>query len=923
MQSFLSKVTAQILSEKTNISKYTFILPSKRSGLFLKTELKKKITDSVIFPNILSIEEFIAELSGMDTIENIPLIFEFYTIYRELSANDPIDPFDVFSKWAHILINDFNEIDSNLIDADKILTYISDSKRIENWDLENEEMTDLTQNYLKFFEKIKTYYKGLQSHLLEKKLGYQGLLYKKAYENTSDYLDQERDVRFIFIGFNALNKAEENIIHEFLKNKKAEIYWDIDDFYLKNNTAAGKFFNQYKNNWTYYKSNTINWTDNNLNSAKKINIHGIPKNITQIKKVSGILDQLKKDNNALENTAVVLANEKLLPILLNSLPKEIKSTNITMGYALQNIPLANLFELVFKLHLNIKKFDKKGAFYYKDFLSVLKHPVIHNLWFDHKDLKKNLDTLILHNKTLFITQNDIRSLTDKDAYLIELFTVLFQIEENNFGKILPYFLRIIDYLQRDRSINFLEKEYLYRFNNVFQQIANLNNEFDYIKDLKTLYQFYKQILKTENLSFRGEPLKGLQIMGLLESRVLDFDNVIITSVNEGFLPSGNTQNSFIPFDIKLEKGLPTYQEKDAIFAYHFFRLLQRAKNVYILYNTETDDFGTGEQSRFITQLEMAKENNALEKVSIEKNIVLPKFSSDQIPLKEIYKTDSLMHRLEEIATEGFSPSSLGLYLRNPIDYYSRKVLKLKETLEVEETIAANTFGTIIHDTLEILYTPLIDQYITEKDILNLKRKLDDEVTNQFKIHYSLKAIASGKNYLTYEIAKQFLSNFLNYELSELKKFKKIRIIALERSLKHIYTVRDLPFTVLLKGHIDRIDEVGGVLRIVDYKTGKVDRNQLKINDWELLSSDEKYSKSLQVLFYAYLYIENNNIDLETRDMESGIISFKNLKEGFMSINNSTLDKNDIKEFLNQLDRLILEIYDQEVPFREKEIKKYY
>jgi len=164
MQSFLSKVTAQILSEKTNISKYTFILPSKRSGLFLKTELKKQITDSVIFPNILSIEEFIAELSGMDTIENIPLIFEFYTVYRELSANDPIDPFDVFSKWAHILINDFNEIDSNLIDAEQTLTYISDSKRIENWDLKNEEMTDLTQNYLKFFEKIKTYYKGLQSH---------------------------------------------------------------------------------------------------------------------------------------------------------------------------------------------------------------------------------------------------------------------------------------------------------------------------------------------------------------------------------------------------------------------------------------------------------------------------------------------------------------------------------------------------------------------------------------------------------------------------------------------------------------------------------------------------------------------------------------------------------------------------------------
>ncbi|NOQ91784.1 MAG: PD-(D/E)XK nuclease family protein, partial [Flavobacteriaceae bacterium] len=599
-------------------------------------------------------------------------------------------------------------------------------------------------------------------------------------------------------------------------------------------------------------------------------------------------------------------------------PKEINHINITMGYDLKNIPLASFFDSIFQLHLN----KNNDNFYYKDFLNVLQHPLLHIYWTNDKTFNKKLNTLVFQNKTIFISKSEIDKLISKGFVLTEIFDCLFTKWNTKIELILSNLNLIIDFLQKDESLKPLEKEYLFRFFNIFQQLMNLNDEYGYIHNLKTLYLFYKQILKTENLSFQGEPLKGLQIMGVLESRVLDFDNVIITSVNEGFLPSGGSQNSFIPLDIKRHVGLPTSKEKDSIFAYHFFRLFHRAKNIYILYNTETDDFGSGEQSRFITQLEIAKENKLIEKVHIIKNIVAPKLKSSPVSLQKVNKTQTVSLQLKELFEKGLSPSSLSLYIRNPIAFYKRKVLKLKEFKEIEETIAANTFGTIIHDTLEAFYTPYKNKFITKEDVAAMKVKLNDEVTNQFKTHYSLRAISSGKNYLTFEIAKQFLINFLNYEISELNKNKKIKILNLEQDISCDHQIKKLPLTVNLKGQIDRIDEVDGVIRIVDYKTGKVEPKNLKINDWDLLITDEKYSKSFQVLMYAYMYGKVKQIDFDEKNIESGIISFKNLKSGFIRVNNTIITQETMDNFLLQLDKLILEICNQKIPFKEKEILQY-
>jgi len=401
--------------------------------------------------------------------------------------------------------------------------------------------------------------------------------------------------------------------------------------------------------------------------------------------------------------------------------------------------------------------------------------------------------------------------------------------------------------------------------------------------------------------------------------VLDFKTVIITSVNEGFLPTAGSNNSFIPLDIKLEKKMPTFFERDAIFSYHFFRLLHRAEHIYLIYNNITDDFGSGEPSRFIRQLETAKELGHLDQVSITKKIISPKLYPLPLTLNKIEKTNDVLMKIEALAQHGFSPSSLGNYIRNPLDFYKRSILGIKEFKEVEESIAANTFGTIIHETLHKLYQPFVNKELTKLNIIDMKGLLADEVQRQFEKCYSSKSIESGTNFLSFEIAKQLILNFLNYELSEIKKGRQIRILGLEESFSVEHRLKGMSFPIRLKGIIDRIDEVDGVLRIIDYKTGKVDPNHLKIKDWDLLTKEEKFTKGFQVLTYAYMYKLKFLNEKKEQALEGGVISFKNLKFGFMKLNGSLITDDILESYVAELNKLLFEIFDINVPFEEKEL----
>jgi len=904
MQTFLSYVIEDILSKPKSISEYTFVLPSKRAGIFLKEEIRKKSTTSLILPSIISIEDLISELSSLELIDNVSLLFSFYKVYCNITPEDIRDDFDVFTKWASTALQDFNEIDRHLVDTPYLFDYLKDIDQLERWSLEKGKETSIVKNYIFFFERLQKYYDGLKKDLLASKCGYQGLQYREATNNLNSYLDSNT-TEFVFVGFNALNKAEEMIFQKFLESGIATIYWDADSYYFTNNQASS-FFKKYKNNWKYYQKNDFNWIQNNFEKEKEIHVIGAPKNNTQMKYAGELLSKVSRNN--FQSTALVLADESLLPLTLNSLPKEVGAINITMGYDLNNMPVAQFFNAILKLHVNAKK-DKNGStFYFKEVIHILNHPLIKKL-----GSSENLVSEILKNNYIFIDETLLANLTKSDHQFSSIL-YLFSNWNNDANKAINYCKLLIDTFEKTTDA-ILENEFLCKLKSVFQQIETLNSEFGYIKNIKTLQDFYQQLLLNEKLSFKGEPLSGLQLMGMLETRVLDFETVLLTSVNEGVLPAGKSDNSFIPFDVKKDPkvNLPTYQEKDAIFAYHFYRLLQRAKNVYLLYNTESDHYGSGEQSRFITQLEI---NNPS---IVTKYLVSPKLITTKSEIKQIIKVPAIIDKLYTLSQKGISPTSLTNYIYNPIAFYNQKILGIREVDDIEETIAANTLGTIIHKTLEALYLPFKGEFVSVDDMKQLRKKVDIEVKKWFEQEYKNGDISSGKNLLIYNVAKQFVSNFLHQEIEVLEQGKKLKILELEHQVQTLIRIEGIDFPILLKGEADRIDILDGVIRIIDYKTGKVEHKDVTVKDWTLITTDyKKYSKSFQVLLYAFMYGKMNAINFDQQAIESGIVSFKNLKAGFMKVNRKVIDSKDMDSFVNELKQLILEMYNKEIPFKEKE-----
>lgn len=919
MTSFIRGVLIDLKSKKVDFTKLVFILPSKRAGIVLKNELTKLQKTTFFAPEIMSIEKFVEELSNLKAISNIELLFGFYKVYQKNTEKEFQESFDSFSKWAQVILQDFNEIDRYLIKPEFIFDYLYQIQKINknHWSLDNNQ-SDFTKRYLKFWSQLSLFYEEFSSMLHNSGVGYQGLIYREAVENIENYMQGNETKKHVFLGFNALNKSESTIIQELLQNGLAEIYWDIDSAFINSKTHnAAHFVNLHKKNWNYYKNNSFNWISENYTKQKDIHIIGVPQNIGQAKVVGEILlEKLQTDD--LENTALILADETLLIPMLNSLPTNIDAVNITMGFPLKNTPFTPLFEQLIKIHS-----QNNSSFYYKDIIAILSHQYIRPLFETPRNNKA--DDLIAHiqeNNLVFVTK---LKLIDISKEFKEVILLLFGNWDNNPKIGLTNILSLIMMIKSaysSKTKSALTLEYLYRFNEVFNIISELSNKYKVITSLKVLQGLFKEIVSSETLDFQGEPLQGLQIMGMLESRVLDFETVIITSVNEGILPSGKNTNSLIPFDVKIETGLPTYNEKDAIYTYHFYRILQRAKNVYLVYNTEVEALNGGEKSRFITQLEVEKIHN------INTKLIVPKISKIDLTLKAISKNEEIISKLKSVAESGFSPSSLTTFIRNPIDFYNEKVLGVKETDDVEEIVAAKTLGTIIHNTLEEFYKPFEGVFLDVEIIKSMVLKVNNTVEKNFLDVYKQGDITKGKNLIVFEIAKRYVSNFLYQEIEALKDGNTIKIISVESDLSIPIEIAELNFPIKLKGKVDRVDEYNGTTRIIDYKTGKVEQNKVQLENWKDITSDyDKYSKSFQVLSYALMLSVEKRFSNKT---EAGIISFKNLKSGFIKfgklnlengkiVKDSYINQDTLSEFSKQLKRLILEIFNPEIKFVENEV----
>jgi hypothetical protein len=914
--SFLNKLAQTIVQNHgNNMAQIVIVLPNKRAKVFLIEEFKKEIQSTVFAPEIISVEDFIQNLSGIRSIDSIELLFEFYTVYLSITPKEKQDPFESFANWAKTVLQDFNEIDRYLLEPDKVLKYLENIKEIEHWSVDVDQRTTLIENYLAFWKWLPVYYHTLSKHLLQKGVGYQGLIYREAVDKLGLF-SSNNSKTYIFGGFNALNHAEEKIVQHLLSLDVAKIYWDIDEVFLNDpQHDAGLFVRRFKAKWPYYKTHPFEWIASDFAQQKNIQVIGTSKSIGQAKIIGDLIQQQSNNhlNGGLKNVAVVLGDENLLLPVLYALPNSVEALNITMGYSSKNNPAQILISKLFKTHTNALHRDAKNyVFYYKDVLDVLTHPLIE----PYADSSRLVQTINKNNFT-FITH---KKLVELQPHPNALFDLLFKKWDTNVLDILSsiseLLLQIKLNLDKKNEEEKVANAFVFSIYKVINKLITYFSNNIQVDSIDALYAIYKQIIEVAEVSFEGEPLNGLQIMGVLESRVLDFETVIISSVNEGKFPAGKSSNSFIPYDVKRELGLPTFKEKDAIYTYHFYHLMQRAKQVYLIYNTQSDSFDAGEKSRFITQLEVEKQENHHLTFS-HYNPIIPTIAYEKMT---VAKSEFVMDRLHEIATAGFSPSSLTAYIRNPMQFYFQRILKVKEIDEVEEDIAVNTLGTIIHATLEELYKPFLHKFLTVEDVNSCFSKIDREVTQQFKEVYKEGEIKKGRNLLAFEVAKRNVTNFLKLEVEALQNNESIKIIALEKTFERLLEHSGLPFPILIKGNVDRIEIRNGKIRIIDYKTGKVEKKNVVLSTWDGLTNDIKNDKIIQVLAYAYMF-EN---EAQGLPIEAGILSFKNLKEGFLPFSFkvgkevvATIDQTILNDYVEQIVLLLKEIYTASLPFEEK------
>jgi len=935
---FLKSVAEYIHERyKDNVEKLCIILPNKRGALFLKNHLSETFGKTIWLPTIISAEELITELSGLRTLEEIDLVCHLYESYKMCYGTDA-ETFDSFAKWGQLILQDFNEIDRYLADSEQLYENLKDIKVIENWSLGEEKLSDYQTNYLRFMNSLGAIYKHFSAFLLSHKWAYQGLAYKHAVLNQDQNTFVNSFDKLLFCGFNALNAAELKLFHKFFEQKKADFLWDADVYYLNDqNQEAGLFL---RNNFNLFKEREPTFIQDNFKEKKEIRIVSVPKQIGQAQVIKQTLQRFMDQQIPLDKVAVVLANEKLLWPVLQQLPAAVEHVNITMEYPLRYTTTYGFIELLLQIQINFEK-QKKAykTIYHNDLVSLLRQPLF-LYYVKAKKLSTNLSSIINQitaRNLSFISQKNLQQLfVDDYSALASLLQPARSITD--LCLLIQEILKTsIDYFSRQQSSNQnnLELEYLQIILKNFNRLNDILSRYPHFHDIQSFRQLYTQVVGNSSAPFIGEPLRGLQIMGVLETRTLDFDHIILVNVNEGVLPSGKTINSFIPNDLKRAFGLPLYLEKDAIYAYHFYRLLQKAKDVTITYDSETDTFGKGEKSRFVTQLQLEM-NHYNPEISIVEEVASYKTFPEELPnVISIQKNEHVLSAIFKKASNdnefgGLSPSGLISYKDCPLKFYFRYGARLKETKEVEESAEANTFGSILHLSLEKLYKDFTGKIISSAD-LSEKLKIADEAVNESFIHFFDNNEPVGKSILQQEVIKVYVkklvkndikfidtlssqNHFLSLQSLE-KEFSSPIDIAIDGEIKRLF----------IKGKIDRVDSYKGQVRIIDYKSSvKEFEDKFIFDGFEKLFHDRNYNKQFQLFIYAWLLYKNNAGAADK--LMPCIIPFKVFLEEpkyILDANKKHFIFSDqfFYDFENELKQFIGAIFDRSIPFDQTDNEK--
>lgn len=923
MSTFIDKLRQAVLEKySSELGKICIVFPSKRACAFMEDQFKQNLPKASWSPTLVAIEDFVPQLHRATLLDPVSLTFELFPIYHEAF---PEESFDQFYAWGQLMIADFDEIDRHLIDGDKIFQNLAQLKTvdvtIDSWLNENGELSAHQKEYLKFWELLGKFYENLY-----KKLKIQGMSSPgRALRDLATQISREKPElpwkRVIFAGFNALSPAEELLFSSLMKWELAECYWDLDEWYTEHPIQeAGKFFRALRNRWELVHpelKNNWSWIENRLaGTSKKITFTAVPKRVGQAKAAGLLLEEIGPEIRP-ESVAVVLPDENLLFPVLHSLPESLNDINVTMGYPLRNTPLYGLVDAILGLHENAERLRPGDAnepvYYFRDISAILRHPYIQSLASaEGREIMRE----ITQENMIYVAPKYFTKFED-DGLLHFLFSPWKNLQDA-IRYLLELFLRLKKGFESKQSeglnLPTVEAEILFQFHSLTQKLRDKLGKYLGERDLQIFRRLYKEVIIAAGIPFAGEPLKGIQIMGMLETRVLDFEHLILLSANEGILPPKAQQSSLLPYGIRKAFQLPTFEEKDAIYAYHFYRLLQGAKTVNLIYDSESDGLGGGEKSRFATQIEaeLAVQNPDLE---IEHTTF--SFPSDPEATRPIIvqKDETLLKILQDFASDsGFSPSGLNTYMGCGLQFYFRYLLKIKEKELPEESMEDNTFGLVLHGTLEQLYADFVGKKVQAADIVPMLEKVDKTVEAVFRDETHSSNFKFGRNRLLLGVIKNLVIQMLEIDMANAP----IELIGLEQELEAIIPTPRHPQGVKLRGFVDRVDRVAGKTRIIDYKTGKVDT--LRVSNFIDLHDGRPLKEVFQLGSYAFLYHKNFSPD---RAVYPGIYGMRNLQRGLMMLEYGPqkigdFDLMSLSEFEGLLQNLFEDLLNPEKPFVQTE-----
>lgn len=947
---FLQRVAEKFLQrnrsqEQRKGTEYV-ILPTQRACLYFKYYLSKISQKTILAPVILTEEAFFSSISHLEKPDDLTLIFELYHTYKKFDLNKSHD-LENFVPIGMAMLRDFSMIDKHLPPqkAQKLLEYLRDVKRIEKWAEDLHLEKNLTRykylnEYFKFWEYFYETYFEFKKSLLQSNKAYLGLIFRHVAENISQIIKEE-EIEFVTVaGFHQFSQSEQQTWAFLHQQNKVDFYFDTDRYYLDNKHQEAGYSLRKTFEWLQeigYAIDTSFHRDMIRSSPKEIVVIPANYSVLQSKIVGNLLLETQNQwkNPTFQQTpnqiAIVLPEYNLLHTLLHSLPASFIEAqaqllqeqqrhliNITMGFQMRYSQTYEWIKLFFALQ---KKYQISKGYYHEDVVSVLLHPFVRHI--------ENPEAL---NKILLHIRNDGLVFVPEEVFHQAPFVLLLHVFVwcgNDTNSILQHIKECIfiiyqhlDAPEYDAERSFLLKLYtfLHRFEEFYRKSSHKES-----LTVSVLEYFLSEMLRNVSLPFTGEPISPIQVLGLLETRTLDFEEVIILSCNEGVLPQGKIADSLIPFDLRRMFHLPTYQENDTTCAYLFYRLFEQARKIMLLYVDAKDSVNSQlkEPSRFLLQIR--KELASLPNITfryVQPAVVLP----ENLSLPGIRKTPQIVQLVKQRLSEGIAPSALITFLRNPREFFTSYIMKIDELNEIEENIDSRTFGTLLHGALEFIFQNFIQNKINVQNLNELIEKpqhIDQIVKTVFKKYYNNLPSQTGKNYLAQQVAQKLVLKFLEQQKKEIDSGNSIVILSLEKVLYHeisLKTNHNDSIVLKLKGIADRIDHYNGNIRIVDYKTGTYNKKSLEATSREELLKDDEKGKIIQLMLYRYLVYKNNKAQNEQLPF-SGFYFFRKLGDGFITYQLQDEPQQPIlfcqyvEEFLAKLVNLIL---DTSIDFIEKE-----